>query len=252
MKCVAFNQSKIYYEVVGAGQPILFIHPPGLGRLVFHYQSPLCQQFKLIMPDLSGHGASTAPYQRNIIKQYCQEIEAILDQENINSVIICAYSAGGIVAQIFASQYANRVNALIVSGGFPKVSTQLLRSIYIAGMLIIDHSSHFLANRLAASNAQDEEQKQRLKQHINKSDVLKWAQFYHNTYQVDIRHYVKQIACPSLFIYGDTRDFTHYYAKLYRSQPHIQLAYVDDGSHQIPAKKPDVFNQLIINFVKHV
>ncbi|MBM7542576.1 alpha/beta fold hydrolase [Amphibacillus cookii] len=251
MKTVKFEQNEIFYEVMGEGLPILFIHPPGLGRTVFQSQLSLAKYYQLILPDFSGHGQSTAQYRLHIIDQYCKEIEAILDQEDISKVIICAYSAGGVVGQIFACHYPDRVEALIIAGGYPNVKTSALHLIYLAGMFTLRISRNFLSNRLAASNTTNDDDRKKLLKHIHQSNPNKWYQYYLSTHQVDIRHYINKINCKSLIIYGNLTDFTHYYQRYYQDNKFIQLAYVELGTHQIPPKKAEAFNHLIREFIDH-
>ncbi|WP_067836318.1 alpha/beta fold hydrolase [Amphibacillus sediminis] len=253
MKKVTFNQSIIYYQVEGEGLPILFIHPPGIGRVVFHAQLPLANYYQLILPDFSGHGQSTSPSHRHIIKQYCSEIEAILDHEGIDKAILCAYSAGGIIAQTFACQYPDRTEALIVSGGYPNVSTARLHLLYYAGMLSLRMTRNYLTKILAASNTANDLDKTTLVKHINQTDFKKWYQYYFSTHQVNIKHYLDNINCPSLFVYGNKLDFTYYYQQVYQSQSRIELAFVDLGTHQIPVKKAQAFNHLVKQFIdRHI
>lgn len=249
MPKVMFDQSTIYYDVLGEGIPILFIHPPGLGRVVFQSQMPLSKHFQLIMPDLSGHGDSTGPLSDNIVNQYCEEIHAVIKHEEIDKVVLCAYSAGGTIAQCFITKYPEYIHGLIISGGYPRIDTVGLGLMYHLGVTSLLISPRFLAKCLAMSNSTNKEDKIRLLSHLNKTNVKHWYDYYRTTAQFDVTNLINQIKCPSLFIYGNKRDFTRYYKTYYDNHEHIKLAYVDDAAHQIPSKYVQAFNHLVLQFI---
>ena len=69
----------LYYEEYGQGIPIIFIHPPGMGNKVFHYQYDLSKHMRVIFPDLSGHGRSPRAEQTVSISFYANEVLRFMD-----------------------------------------------------------------------------------------------------------------------------------------------------------------------------
>lgn len=105
---------KIAYDDIGSGIPIVFIHPPGMGRYVFHYQYKLQKKFRVIFPDLSGHGDSDRLHEHeNLIVEYGNEIISLLDTLHLSTAVICGYSAGGTIAQYLATHFQDRVKGVI-------------------------------------------------------------------------------------------------------------------------------------------
>lgn len=241
MPKVYFDESVIFYQKYGEGIPIVLIHPPGLGGVVFQNQLELADYYQLLIPDLSGHGDSTAPLASNQVDQYANEIRAIIQHECLPKAVLCAYSAGGTIAQYFVRKYPELVDALIISGAYPNVST--------ASLDILKVSPIFLAKRLAASNTNTKYQEKRLLKHIRKSSVEHWYAYYLSTYHYDVTKFIDNINCPSLFIYGNLSDFTHGYQNYYLDQKHIEVAFVENAAHQIPPKKYQAFNHLVKQFI---
>ena len=56
-----YENTCMVYNISGKGIPILFIHPPAMGRIVFRYQEELNRYFTIITPDLSGNGDTKGP-----------------------------------------------------------------------------------------------------------------------------------------------------------------------------------------------
>lgn len=80
------NKKQLYYEEYGQGIPVIFIHPPGMGRKVFYYQRLLANHFRVIFPDLSGHGDSDHADQQISISYYANEIVQFMDRLHIDQV----------------------------------------------------------------------------------------------------------------------------------------------------------------------
>src|SRR5438045_3857631 len=116
------NQS-LFYEEYGEGNPIIFIHPPGMGRKVFDYQQDLSDHMRVIMPDLSGHGESDTVEQRVSIPFYAHEIVHLMDVLHIDKAMICGYSAGCLIAQHISLIFPERVILMILAGAYPEVDT---------------------------------------------------------------------------------------------------------------------------------
>jgi pimeloyl-ACP methyl ester carboxylesterase len=114
------NGLKYYYEISGAGEPLLLLHG-GLGSIgMFGPVLPtLAATRQVIAVDLHGHGR-TALGNRNInIPDIGDDIAALLKQLNFTQVDVLGYSFGGGVAFRLAVQHPEMVRRLaLVSAGF--------------------------------------------------------------------------------------------------------------------------------------
>ena len=62
MPIIAVNQTDLYYESNGAGQPVVLIHGLGSSTRDWEAQVPeLAQAYQVITVDLRGHGRSAKP-----------------------------------------------------------------------------------------------------------------------------------------------------------------------------------------------
>ena len=114
------NGLKYYYEISGAGEPLLLLHG-GLGSLdMFGPVLPaLAKGRQVIAVDLQGHGR-TALGDRNIdLAAIGDDMAAILKQLNYGTVDVLGYSFGGGVAFRLAAQHPDAVRRLaLVSAGY--------------------------------------------------------------------------------------------------------------------------------------
>src|SRR5947209_6667750 len=82
------------------GPAILFLHGFSQSRLIWQQQihSFLAKDFRLITPDLRGHGLSEKPrgvYQDSQL--WADDLHAIITNLKLSSVTICAWSYAGLV-----------------------------------------------------------------------------------------------------------------------------------------------------------
>ncbi|WP_170287581.1 alpha/beta fold hydrolase [Aquibacillus halophilus] len=249
MKNIQYENGTVYYDLYGKGIPIIFIHPPGMGRRVFDRQQKLADKYLIVTPDLSGHGISSSSIQYSIIENYVEELKQIIDNEKFEEVIICGYSAGGAVAQEFAKAYPKITKALILSGGYPKVATIGLNLEYKLGMKLFKKSQKTLARVLANSHTKDKGYREILYSHMLKSDFAHWYKFYDQTYHYNGVTDLDSLTMPLLLIYGANAFWINHHRVYYERCPNHHVVYINNAFHQLPTKHWQPFNQIISEFI---
>jgi len=122
------NNTKLYYEVIGEGQPIIFIHGNGGDRRHWDFQFiPLSKEYKVIRYDVRGYGKSALPNPEESYSDY-EDLKALLDYLRISKAHICGLSMGSGIAVDFAIVYPEKCISLIPVGpwvnGYQSPSTQ--------------------------------------------------------------------------------------------------------------------------------
>lgn len=104
----------LVYNDLGNGIPIVLIHGLGSKKEAWIPQHGLANHYRLVIPDLRGHG-ETVLNEDFTIKNFALDIINLLEYLNIPSAFICGLSLGGIVAQEIYKQRPERVKGLILS-----------------------------------------------------------------------------------------------------------------------------------------
>jgi pimeloyl-ACP methyl ester carboxylesterase len=243
------DYGELFFEEAGNGMPIIFLHPPGMGRKVFRYQRVLSEKYKVIMPDLSGHGDSTAISETVSIQKYAEEVQQLIDFLGLQKVTLCGYSSGGSIAQEFALAYPDRTAAVILSGGFAKVESPALKYEHLLGMYFVNHSPQTLAKVIATAHTFDKGYREELINHMLKADRRTWFEFYNESLNYSCLGKLNNLTVPFLLIYG-SRDFTNQHLRAYeRELREYQTAIIQKVSHQVPVKKWLEFNKEITTFL---
>ena len=113
--CIPMENSQIYYEVQGDGQPVLLIPGSGGDSWWLHkIAGELAKNFKVITYDLRGCARSISDGPLNI--EMCRlsaDATNVLDAAGVKSAYVIGVSSGAIIALDMASRYPERVDGII-------------------------------------------------------------------------------------------------------------------------------------------
>ena len=117
MPTVRTNETEIYYEVHGQGQPFLFFSETACsGEIWKLFQAPeFSKDHMVIIHDYRGTGRSSKPSIDYTTRMFCDDAVALLDHLNVKDAIVLGHSMGGRVAQLLALEYPARVKKLILA-----------------------------------------------------------------------------------------------------------------------------------------
>lgn len=108
---------KLYYEKIGQGQPLVFLHGNGEDHTTFNsLTKAISDHYTCYLIDSRNHGKST----RNCPLHYedmASDIQSFLVDLKIKNPIIFGFSDGAITAMILAFKYPKLIDKLILAGG---------------------------------------------------------------------------------------------------------------------------------------
>ncbi|MGQ9523760.1 MAG: alpha/beta fold hydrolase [Armatimonadota bacterium] len=115
MQCEV-NGVRIVYEDAGSGDPVVLIHGFPFSRRMWRLQLPALQErFRVIAPDLRGHGESGVPPGPYSMGAMAGDVAALLDRLSIQKAVLVGLSMGGYVALAFCRRWPGRVSALVLA-----------------------------------------------------------------------------------------------------------------------------------------
>jgi len=117
-RTVALPGMEMYYETAGNGPPLLLLHGfTQSGRMWDPYVKTFEERYRVIVPDLRGHGGSTNPGGQFTMRQSARDILALLDHLKIDRVRAIGSSAGAMTLLHMATQQPDRVEVMVLVGG---------------------------------------------------------------------------------------------------------------------------------------
>ncbi|MEK8132861.1 alpha/beta hydrolase [Paenibacillus filicis] len=110
------------YTEQGSGHPLVLLHGfCGSGAYWDQVVPLLDAHFRVIVPDLRGHGTSGSPDESYSMEKLAGDIEALIDELGTEKAIVLGHSLGGYVTLALAERHADKLRAfgLIHSTAFP-------------------------------------------------------------------------------------------------------------------------------------
>jgi len=240
-KYAEVNDIKVYYEIYGAGDPLLLLHGNGGSIEDFLYQiSELSKHFKVIAVDSRAQGKSTDSNREITYALMASDMSALIDKLNLGSVYIVGWSDGGNIGLEFALAHPQKVKKLVTFGAnythenFTAPPDNVVMEQNDPRLL---KTTHLMKKYKEGLDKLSPVVRKKLSDLEEKYPNLTVAQ-------------LKQIKVPVLVVVGDhdaiNLDQT---ISLFASLPHSQLLIVPGASHMVPIEQPELLNSEVTKFL---
>lgn len=116
---------ELAYTDAGRGPAVVFLHGFPFDRSMWRGQvEKFSESFRVIAPDLRGHGGSTSTREPATMEEMAEDVVALLDELNVPRAVICGLSMGGYVALALYRAHPARVLALVLADTRAKADTE--------------------------------------------------------------------------------------------------------------------------------
>jgi len=115
MPRIKSDDAEIFYEVLGDGPSVVLLHP-----FPVHYEfwlpaaQSLVTRYRLILPDLRGHGESSLGEGPATMAKLAADIARVMDDAGIGRAAFVGVSIGGYALFEFLRRFRDRVSALVL------------------------------------------------------------------------------------------------------------------------------------------
>jgi len=123
----------MYYETRGEGEPLVLLHGGGGAgvnwELIFDAEPA---GYRLVIPDLRGHGRSTNPSPEFSFRQAAKDVIALMDRLRIDRFKAIGLSMGAKTLLHAATQQPDRIEAMVLVSAtpyFPEQARALMRQL---------------------------------------------------------------------------------------------------------------------------
>ncbi|MGD6873306.1 alpha/beta fold hydrolase [Sutcliffiella horikoshii] len=231
----------LHTEVFGDGVPIVFLHT-GLqtGMTDFEEQREYFQsEFKVILPDLRGHGKSTSQELSNYYEDSAADLKDTLDHLGVESAHIVGCSIGALVGLFFAKRFPEKVKTLTLSGMMAEKPANW---------------SEIHLNMVEQQNSLLEDEQ--VGAYFEQLHGDGWREFINlaeeeDSYPFEETSDLGGLEMPTLFMVGEenaneTRGVI--IAPLLNKQIHVSV--IPFAGHLVHSEQPEVYNQILKRFLK--
>ena len=107
--------AEIMYRTIGDGPPVVLLHPfPVNHEFWLPISGVLAPRYRLILPDLRGHGESEAGEGPATMQKHAADIARVMDDADVGRAPMIGVSIGGYALFEFWREFRGRVAALVL------------------------------------------------------------------------------------------------------------------------------------------
>ncbi|NIM92789.1 MAG: alpha/beta fold hydrolase [Anaerolineales bacterium] len=248
MPYAEINNIKLYYDDHGDGQPLVLVHGfSSSGELWTPFIPPFKDRYRIIVPDLRGHGYSTGEPETMNHRRFAEDIIALLNHLQIDQAHLVGHSSGGMCFLFIGIDYPHRVHSLSLISAtytFDEYARNQMRN--IAAELENDTEGIAESNRIHGPTHGEDYWK-----------VLREVFLTFTTNPDELLsdpEDMNAIRCPVLIMHGDRDEIfpVNIPVTMYKSLPNSELCILQNTTHALPAERPTVFLMLLEDFLKRV
>lgn len=112
----------LHYEEYGHGTALLLVHGLGSSTLDWEMQIPaLSAHYRVIVPDVRGHGRSDKPRERYSIAGFSADLIALMEHLNLGPTHYVGLSMGGMIGFQLATDQPQLLKSLCIVNSAPEV-----------------------------------------------------------------------------------------------------------------------------------
>ena len=109
MPRISSDDAEIFYETTGSGPPVVLLHPfPAHHEFWLPVAVMLASRYRLIMPDLRGHGESSLGNGPATMQKHAADIARVMDAAGVDRAPLIGVSIGGYAILEFWRRFRNR------------------------------------------------------------------------------------------------------------------------------------------------
>ncbi len=246
----------------GHGPAIVLLHGLGADHTVWNAVAPrLAEQFRVIVPDLRGHGASPAPAEaRYTFDDLAGDVWDLLDRKQLPTAHLVGLSAGALLALRMGLESPRRVLSVVLIGGAVYTDNHT-RS--VAERWAQTYSKEG-ADALALRLLKDLYYPDWIEAHMDVADRLREALPQHDyraatlwgteAAQFDERGRVATLQPPALIVQAmDDQVVDASHGRILRqSIPGSRIRILAETGHLVPVERPDETVEAVASFVREV
>jgi pimeloyl-ACP methyl ester carboxylesterase len=238
--------------VIGNGEPLVMVHGWGANiELLQPLADTLASHgYKIYMLDLPGFGTSDEPPRAYTVFDYAQFCIAYLDYFKLDRVNLFGHSFGGRLGLILASDYAERINKMVLSDSAGiKTKANLAKQLRLKSYQFIRNSLYTIgATSLADALREAYNQRYASTDFKQVSGVMR--ETFVKVINQDLLDHAARVAVPTILIWGDKDEATPLWQgkKLEATIPDSALIVHEGAGHyaylEFPQKTANIMHAL--------
>lgn len=261
MPTAIINGVEHYFEVAGAGPPLVLIHGMGLDRRMWDAQvAPLASRCRIVRYDVRGHGRSGRPLTGYRDERF-EDLRQLLIHLKIERAHLMGLSMGAEIVVGFTLRHPEMVRSLIAVD--PYVEGYRFQAWDSKAVWMIAREkgaqeavSYWITDPIFAPALEKPDVAACLRQMVAGHSGVMWADpgpYPRPTGPRPPRDFerLEEVAVPTLVIVGenDLPDFHAIAGSMAARIANAQQVVIPDASHMSPMEQPQKINEIVLQFL---
>ncbi len=250
------------YLDTGSGPAVVLVHGHPLDHTMWQPQIDLlAPNYRVIMPDLRGYGATPLPPGKNVtlLDDFAEDILALASLLHIDRFAIAGLSLGGQIVLETWRQAPRRIRGLVLADTFASLDTPEQKQARLAtadrferegfGNFAVESLHKMMTPANAEAFPAVAEHIQRM---IHQSNPLGAAAALRGrTLRRDYIPLLGEIHAPTLIVVGREDAYTpvFYAEEMHRGIPGSRLEIIEDSGHMSNLERTAIFNEILATFL---
>lgn len=253
------NGARLWYEVLGQGEPLLLHHGFTASRVNWMpVAKRLKDRFKIILMECRGTGESEDTDDGYNLEQYANDVIGMVDHLEIDKFSYAGHSMGGGIGYLLGLNHADRLNRLILmapipSGGPPGEPDQDMISKRLQARKKNDR--HFFKAEYEAARFRKDVQTdawfESRVDHVMRVSEGHFVEGLRTMRQLNVEDQLALIDLPTLMLAGAVDSLLKSNLRDFMRLPNASLHVFSRAGHEVAMHEPDGVSDAINEFMLH-
>lgn len=260
------DEGALYYEAVGRGEPLIFVHGHSLDRRMWAEQVAFFKdKYRVITYDARGYGKSTKQ-REELLFTHCDDLVTLMDGLDIEQAHVVGLSMGGFIAGDLLAMHPERLLSCTLAEGHirstPSINEPMSDAERAAKQASIDavrekgvelYKQEWF-EKLMTGGSRAERMREPLWAMIADWDC--WQALNHEVHCYYAREAMELLkerkpAVPTLFLSGRRPSGKQRsdHPAMMDYLPNSRHVYIEDSGHMCNMEQPEQFNEVVLEFL---
>jgi 3-oxoadipate enol-lactonase len=242
----------------GAGDPVLFLHGIGCNALTWEPQlRALETSRRVIAVDARGHGGSAPADGPMTLRDYANDVLAVMSDLGIERAPVVGLSMGGMVAMTMALAAPERVSALVLADTGAHANADMATNMKMAGAAAVEYGMRANVEQMtpllfaAAALAENPPYIKEFQDQVAATDAYSFSVALGAIAELDLLDDLPRVGVPTLVLVGaEDQSLPPVFSEaIAAAVPGAELRVIDQAGHMANLDQPEIFTEHLMRFL---